>query len=394
MKKEFLTSDETRKKYIKLIETTKINSVNNKKSLTINLHYVDNPFLELIGDSDDYYDVSFYDGDILIHNTTLKCGMWTKVNRQYYTKWNVVVKNSSGVTVFNDIISLKNKKVYIAIDSKSLGDTIAWIPYLEEFRKKHDCELVTSTFYNYMFKEAYPSINFVEPGSVVHNLYAMYSLGWFYNMDKEPELPNTIPLQKTATNILGLKFIEIKPNISFNNKNVIYDKFNKPITDKYVTIATKSTAGLKLWNNQTGWLEVVKFLKDNGYRVINVSSEGCDIEGVEELNDYSIPNTINVINKSEFFIGLSSGLSWLSWAIGKHVIMISNFTEKDHEFTTNCSRIINETVCNGCWNNPKFTFDKGDWNWCPINKGTEKHFECHKSITGEMVINQIKKLLK
>jgi hypothetical protein len=21
-------------------------------------------------------------------------------------------------------------------------------------------------------------------------------------------------------------------------------------------------------------------------------------------------------------------------------------------------------------------FDKGDWNWCPINKGTKKQFEC------------------
>ena len=39
------------------------------------------------------------------------------------------------------------------------------------------------------------------------------------------------------------------------------------------------------------------------------------------------------------------------------------------------------------------TFDKGDWNWCPVNKGTEKQFECHKSITPEMVINQIQHLL-
>ena len=105
-------------------------------------------------------------------------------------------------------------------------------------------------------------------------------------------------------------------------------------------------------------------------------------------------NTMNVIHHSKFVVGLSSGLSWLSWALGKHVVMISNFTESDHEFTINCTRITNNKVCNGCWNNPMFKFDKGDWYWCPEHKGTDRQFECHKSITPEMVINQIQHLLQ
>ncbi len=102
---------------------------------------------------------------------------------------------------------------------------------------------------------------------------------------------------------------------------------------------------------------------------------------------------MNVIYHSQFVVGLSSGLSWLSWALGKHVVMISNFTEPDHEFTSNCTRIINMSVCNGCWNNPMFLFNKGDWNWCPEHKDTERQFECHKSITADMVISQIQNLL-
>jgi autotransporter strand-loop-strand O-heptosyltransferase len=105
-------------------------------------------------------------------------------------------------------------------------------------------------------------------------------------------------------------------------------------------------------------------------------------------------HTISVINHSEFFIGLSSGLSWLAWGLGKEVVMISNFTQPDHEFTINCTRITNKKVCNGCWNNPEFTFDKGDWNWCPVHKGTERQFECHTSITPKMVIDQIQHLIK
>jgi hypothetical protein len=41
-----------------------------------------------------------------------------------------------------------------------------------------------------------------------------------------------------------------------------------------------------------------------------------------------------------------------------------------------------------------FKFDKGDWNWCPEHKGTERQHECHKLITSEMVINQIQDLIK
>jgi autotransporter strand-loop-strand O-heptosyltransferase len=118
------------------------------------------------------------------------------------------------------------------------------------------------------------------------------------------------------------------------------------------------------------------------------------LKNVIKLKDTSIENTMNVIHHSEFFIGLSSGLSWLSWGIGKHVVMISNFTEPDHEFTINCTRIVNLSVCNGCWNNPNFKFNKGDWNWCPEHKGTPRQFECHKSITSEMVINKIQHLVK
>jgi hypothetical protein len=37
--------------------------------------------------------------------------------------------------------------------------------------------------------------------------------------------------------------------------------------------------------------------------------------------------------------------------------------------------------------------DAGDWNWCPDHKGTERQFECTKSITSEMVIKELEKFL-
>lgn len=343
-------------------------------------NFVGQPFLEITGTNDSTFDVEFYDGDNLVHYDTIKCNCWIKLNREYYTKWQTIIYKD-GVEVYNNILDLTGKRVYIAFDSSSLGDTIAWMPYVEEFKNKHNCEVIVSTFKNFLFESEYPEIEFVEPGINVVNIYAMYKIGWFYNSNKEPELPNTIPLQKTATNILGLEYVEIKPRIVNSRTH---------LAQRQVAIATNSTAGCKFWTREA-WQEVINYLHGEGYKVFNTSLEKNPFDNCQGLLDTSMTNTMSVIYNSRFFIGLSSGLSWLAWALETPVIMISNFTEANHEFS--CYRPVNTNVCHGCWNNRNFKFDKGDWNWCPINKGTYKQFECQKSITSDMVIEEIKKLL-
>jgi autotransporter strand-loop-strand O-heptosyltransferase len=272
--------------------------------------------------------------------------------------------------------------VYIAFDSSSLGDTIAWIPYALEFKKKHNCHVIVSTFKNFLFQDAYPELEFVTPGSQVENVFGKYTLGWFYNEDREPALPNTIPLQKAATNILGLDYQELRPRIVHTPRN----KFD----GKIVTIATNSTAGCKFWTREA-WQELIDFLDRKGYRIINVSLEDNPFERCQPLDDKSMQNTMDAIASSEFFIGLSSGLSWLAWAMEKPVVMIANFTDEDHEFS--CIRITNKNVCHGCWNKAEYKFDKGDWDWCPVNKGTNRQFECQKSISAINVVEKLMPLL-
>ena len=99
---------------------------------------------------------------------------------------------------------------------------------------------------------------------------------------------------------------------------------------------------------------------------------------------------MNILHYADGYIGLSSGISWLNWALGKKGYMISNFTSKDHEFQSNCVRIVKEDVCHGCWHNPLFKFDKSSWTFCPENEDTPDAFICHKAIKSEIVINKIK----
>ena len=356
-----------------------------KSKLSVTQYFIEQPFIELQGRSDNKFKVQFFDEKGFLHyENILPINSWVKLNRRYFTRWHTKVWEND-ILVYENILNFENKRVYIAFDSKSLGDTIAWIPYAEEFRNTHKCKVVISTFWNHLFEKVYPELEFVKPGSVVNNIHGMYKLGWFYNTDMQPTSPNLIPLQKTATDILGLDFKEIKPKIHFEIKE-------RPYNEKYITIATNSTAGCKFWTRE-GWQELINYLVSQGYKVVNVSKEDNPFENQTKISDTSIENTINVIHHSEFFIGLSSGLSWLAWGLNKHVVMISNFTTPDHEFQSNCTRIINLSVCNGCWNKKEFSFDKGDWDWCPVHKGTERQFECHKSITSQMLISKIKHLI-
>jgi autotransporter strand-loop-strand O-heptosyltransferase len=87
-------------------------------------------------------------------------------------------------------------------------------------------------------------------------------------------------------------------------------------------------------------------------------------------------------------------MSWVAHALGKKVVMISNFTEDWNEFDLSSDgyiRITNKSVCHGCWNkiNIDHEFNKEDWYWCPEHKNTERQFECHKSITVEGVVEKI-----
>ncbi len=77
-----------------------------------------------------------------------------------------------------------------------------------------------------------------------------------------------------------------------------------------------------------------------------------------------------------------SGLSWLAWAAGCPVVLISGFTHPTNEFATPY-RVINWHACNSCWNDPRHRFDHKDFLWCPRHAGTPRQFECTRLITAD-----------
>jgi FkbM family methyltransferase len=233
----------------------------------------------------------------------------------------------------------------------------------------------------------------LKPGELVTNIVAQYRLGWFYDennqwdKNKHPRDFKTIPLQQTATDILGLDYVEVKPKLKLPNVE----------KKKKVGIGFHSTAQSKYWNNPNGWQEVIDYLNGLGYECMIYSKEGDGYmgnfypKGVTTYKGGSIQDVIGDLTTCEFFIGLGSGLSWLAWSVGLPVVLISGFSEKWAETNLDTYRVINESVCHGCFNWDRL--DAGDWNWCPKYKGTNKQFECTKEISSKMVIDKINEIL-
>lgn len=351
--------------------------------MNFNLHNIDGLYFELTDSHDDKeYQCAFIEERdntrTEIYKETLKSGMWMKCNKRYIGNFFVEIRNNQGILKerISFLHHLKGKRVFISFDSASLGDTIAWFPYVLQFQQRYQCKVIVSTFKNFLFETAYPELEFVEPGCTVENIVAMPQLGWFWDGNKELTNPVTIPLQQTATDILNLPYKERKPRMAYKPKPFYSDK-------KYVCISVQSTAQLKLWDK---WQELVDVLIEKGFDVYEISKDECDLKNIQTLKDKSLETVMDVLAGCEFYIGLSSGISWLAWAMSVKVIMIANFTTSDHEFE--CIRIENRSVCNGCWNNPMFRFNKGDWNYCPEHEDTPRQFECHKSISVNDVLSK------
>ena len=357
---------------------------------TIQVNYIGKPKVEILGDVSKEYKVEFINRETneVIHKQTIKNNMWTVCNKQYYIPWLIKV---NGKEVSR--LDLKGKRVLISLESKSLGDTIGWTPYAVEFAKKHKCKVIISTFHNDWFKnlKAYKDVEWLEPGNST-GCIAHYRIGWFrddkegwQNFDMHPRQCNVIPMQATSSDILGLKEKELNYGLDF-------PKGKRPYKEKYIVIGPNATSGCKEWV-YGNWVILSKLLQQQGYKVISLTKNEWKLEGV--INHYNQPLDVvaNYLHHADLFIGLGSGLSWLNWALGKHTIMINGFSDKHHEFTSRVTRIMNEDACFPCWTNRNFVFNSGDWDWCPIHKGTEKQHICQKSITPTQVFKAVKNRL-
>jgi autotransporter strand-loop-strand O-heptosyltransferase len=340
--------------------------------------------VDINGPKEFEYDVKFIDNDTnkLIHQQIIKTHTWVKTNIEYHVNWKILITTND--EIYSDhIYDPTGKRVIIVLDSSAIGDRICWMPYAEEFRKKYNCTVFLATGINWLFEKSYPNINFIDYGIEVPNIYATYNI----RMEEKEQNINKnnwhlIPLQQSASDYLGLEYKEVRPNIQVQ-------KLKRPIKENYICIAEHSTFRCKYWNNQKGWQILVDYLNQIGYKVMVITKEKTLLKNVIHKTNKTLEETVNNLQYCEFFIGISSGLAWLAWGLGKQVAIISGCTLPFVEMQ-DCIRIINTDVCHGCFNDSEIDLVKNNWDFCP----RKNNYICTTNITPEMVIKKIQPLIK
>lgn len=280
-----------------------------------------------------------------------------------------------------NLTNFEGKEIFLHLNSFCLGDTICFTGFLEHFIEIHKpSKLIVSTFQHHLLESNNSIIEFVNANQkktivadkIINVGYDKENLnhtlgGMFYATKDTMLLPQNLTTGK----------IPVKPK-------------QRIINPKKICIAPESIKHIAKWDyfGSLGWQKVIDYLNSKGYEVYNISYENTlNLKNVKSYHGFDDINvSLNHILESRIFIGLSSGLSWLSWAYDVPVVMISNFTKKHNEF--DCYRVDNEFSCSGCFNILPNIKTK-----CPLFLDTIRENECHRKITPNMVIKKIEEAL-
>ena len=333
-------------------------------------------------------------GNILFE-TELKAGR-VNSSKRYFVRFRIEVWQHDE-SVFRHDYCAADREVLIRFPVDTLGDPLGWFPYAVKFKERHGCRLSCAIGAKLipLLRDAYPDIDFLEEKDVdPQRYYATYTIAVFFQnkaiYDHKDFVPcdfHLVGLHRAAGYMLGVDPAEAPPRIAIPDDR-------RPLAEPYVCIAVQSTMQSKYWNNPTGWVEIVDFLKQAGYRVVCIDQKRTHGKGLvwthmpngaqDETGARPLVERARWLKHAEFFVGLSSGLSWLAWAVGTPVVMISGFTHPRNEFATPY-RVINYHACNSCWNDPLVRYIRDDFLTCPRHQDTPRQFECTRLITAEQV---------
>ena len=293
------------------------------------------------------------------------------------------VLNTDQIISFFSPNYVKENNPLIILKTSALGDTISFIPYADEYARRAGikCDVVSN--FGFLYTGIYSNVNIIAMPGDLSSYTDIICCDYIYDL----------PLQLGFAKQLGLGDMgKIRPQLKKSDKP-------SPLNKKYVCFSSHSTAQAKHWNNNNSWEKLCDMLTKKGLipvcidRYYSFGNEGNWNEipkNCMNKTGMELTEMMHWIEHCEFFVGLSSGLSWVAHALDKKVVVISGVTTKDNEFDEDCIRIHREDLCNSCFNSPeRFPFNPGDWFWCPEHKGTPRQFECTKRISAKQVMDAI-----
>ena len=278
-------------------------------------------------------------------------------------------------------------KVLVEIESHALGDSVGVVAIISKYQQQNNYEVSVVSNFPHLFRKSYPNLKFIGRDEPITDFYDD-KINTTYKFD--------LPLLEGYAKDFGITTEGITLKVDPVNSQ-------RPIKNKYVCIGVHSTAQCKYWNYPGGWDILSKMLRKKGLTLVVVERD--ELFGIEgHMNGLpqsavkkvgmNFSDVLNYIQHCEFYIGLSSGLSWVAQGLGKPTVIISNVTSKDNEYIDEKTlRIYDEDICHGCIH--KEPFNAVDWLWCPVyrNDDMRRHI-CTKLITPQEVMKKIENFFK
>ena len=334
----------------------------------------------------DYYnDLTLFDEEI--ENTTLISA------EKLFVHWHVTILQNGNI-LFDYKFDPRGQRVHF-IFHQALGDNITLFPYMDAFQKAYGCKISCTVppYLRELVKTYYPHIE--QTDTLPYDTYATYYMAACINV------PIAANWDSRAVPLLDIGKTILSDSKMGNPQRVIF-KPTKPrqIQEPYVCIAVQASTTAKSWMYPGGWDIVVNHLKECGYRVICIDKErectnyGNTVkmpEGAEDFTgDIPLLERVNTLAYADFFISVSSGLSWVAWSLDIPVVMISGITEPWYEFNTPY-RVKNNIVCHGCFNDLRV--DLAECYNCRRYEKSDRRFECSKKISPQRVLEKVDQVI-
>ena len=308
------------------------------------------------------------DGEYYERQIEAKAGekLWIAFpKKQWFIPYHCQI-SQDGKVIAEETMNIRGQEVLIDFDSRSLGDTLAWLPAVYAFQKKQGCEVVLNTYWD----EFLAKVTDFKIARYREDVYKFtYQVGCFSEAKRNWR---TISLPEVAMDILGVDAVE---PLRFQIEG------EPPISDPYLCISEYASTKAKMWNRKGGWQELVDRLTDS-FKIAVISLEPTELKGVLDWTGHrDIYERALQLRHAIAYIGCSSGLAWLAEAVGIEVLILNTCTFAWNEpFGTHVER---NDVCRGCWNRTEFPLEKS-YDWCP--SGLD--FQCSRYLMTEMVIEK------
>jgi len=337
------------------------------------------------------------------YKATLINGQWCKISGiSYLTDWSIHLYTTDGVKLSEEIKnSYKDKIVGINFATGALGDSLCWsgsvVKWIEKVSPK---KVYMATSWSHIFdKSKYPvNLEFThranrnEDRTYPQDVEVTHLLGITRN---HVDIANTrdnhaTPCNWQITNMadtqnmaLGVPLGAIRPHLIPLDPKRLHAK-------PYVTICSYTTQKVKHLLSNKAWMTLIRRIESFGFDVISIGDKHTTFPEIIDACSSDITVAMRYIRDAEFHVGLSSGLSWMAWAYNKHVLMINNFTHEGYEFIEGNTRILNNAVSYGHFNNPNTEWVP-TWQFDPDN---DNHLQSCRSITPNMLLAGFDELMR